>query len=71
MISLLTGFGHVSAKGSPSKLGLKPSVVDVNRRATYNTFEENEMVQEEAVFDVFEGEKRELVAVCTNNQLIL
>ncbi|KAJ6827611.1 uncharacterized protein M6B38_366915 [Iris pallida] len=54
---------EIPVKSSPSKLGMKPFVVDVNRRATYNPPDQEQVVEPDSVFDVFEGEPRELVAV--------
>ncbi|KAJ6816104.1 uncharacterized protein M6B38_417170 [Iris pallida] len=54
---------EVPVKSSPSKLGMKPFLVDVNRRQTYNTSDQEQVVEPDYVFDVFEGEPRELVAV--------
>lgn len=66
----LVNFGYVLAKDSPSKVGLKPFLADVNRRATYNTSDKHPVVETDAIFDVFGGEERELVAVRTHNKLI-
>ncbi|XP_074583384.1 uncharacterized protein LOC141839217 [Curcuma longa] len=49
-------------KGSPSKLGKTSLDVDENRRATYNINYDQEC-EADTVFDVFEGEQRQLIAV--------
>lgn len=48
---------------------MKPYVVDVNRRATYNTLDEQSVAGTDSIFDVFEGETRQLVDVCLKNQI--
>ncbi|KAG6526853.1 hypothetical protein ZIOFF_016856 [Zingiber officinale] len=51
-------------KGSPSKLGKRSLDVDENRRATYNISCDQESIAESStVFDVFEGDQRQLIAV--------
>ncbi|KAG6530662.1 hypothetical protein ZIOFF_012905 [Zingiber officinale] len=51
-------------KGSPSKLGKRSLDVDENRRATYNISCDQECIAESStVFDVFEGDQRQLIAV--------
>ncbi|ONK74949.1 uncharacterized protein A4U43_C03F11760 [Asparagus officinalis] len=59
---------EVPAKSSPSKLGMKPCVVDVNRRATYNTLDEQSVAGTDSIFDVFEGETKQLVDVGLNSE---
>ncbi|XP_074573859.1 uncharacterized protein LOC141830309 isoform X2 [Curcuma longa] len=53
--------------GSPSKLGKRSLDVDENRRATYNISCDQECIAESGtVFDIFEGDQRQLIAVCGN-----
>ncbi|KAG1368326.1 bromodomain-containing protein 9 [Cocos nucifera] len=55
---------ELSAKSSPAQLARKLFVVDENRRATYdNISEQQPMLEPESVFDVFESETKQLVAV--------
>ncbi|KAJ6808677.1 uncharacterized protein M6B38_165060 [Iris pallida] len=49
-------------KSLPSMLVQKTFIVDVNRRETYNTSDE-QVVEPDSLFDVFEGEPRQLVSV--------
>ncbi|XP_044488040.1 uncharacterized protein LOC123212876 [Mangifera indica] len=51
-----------SGKGLLSKMGRKPSVVDENRRATYN-LSTQPLVRSDSVFTTFDGEIKQLVAV--------
>ncbi|KAM1755041.1 hypothetical protein ACFX12_007418 [Malus domestica] len=51
-----------SGKGLLSKVGRKPSVVDENRRATYN-ISTQPVVRSESVFTTFDGEIKQFVAV--------
>ncbi|WOL15159.1 hypothetical protein Cni_G23940 [Canna indica] len=50
-------------KGSPSKLAKKTPEVDENRRATYNIFDQPDATESSMVYDVLEGDQRQLVAV--------
>ncbi|XP_010929671.1 uncharacterized protein [Elaeis guineensis] len=54
---------ELSARSSPAKLGQKPFVIDENRRATYNISEQQSVIEPDSMFDVYEGEMRQLVAV--------
>ncbi|GAV72907.1 Bromodomain domain-containing protein [Cephalotus follicularis] len=51
-----------SGKGTASKFGRKSSVLDENRRATYNITTEPE-IRSESIFTTFEGDNKQLVAV--------
>ncbi|XP_038981942.1 uncharacterized protein LOC103717628 isoform X2 [Phoenix dactylifera] len=57
---------ELSARSSPAKLGRKPFVIDENRRATYNMSEQQSVIEPDSMFDVYEGEMRQLVAVGLN-----
>lgn len=61
----LSAYVSVSARSSPAKVGQKPFVFDENRRATYNISEQQSMIEPDSMFDVYEGEMRDLVAVCS------
>lgn len=53
-----------SVKCSPSKLGRKVTLVDENRRATYNTSPQiNPMIESDLVLNLFEDEQKQLVPV--------
>ncbi|KAK1304197.1 Transcription factor GTE12 [Acorus calamus] len=52
----------ISAKSTPSKLGRKPVILEENRRATYNTFNQP-VPQSDSVFTTVESETKKLVAV--------
>lgn len=60
----------ISGKGLPSKFARKPYLHDENRRATYNITEEP-VIQPDTIFSTFEGEARQLVAVCNHDSLSL
>ncbi|KAF5728410.1 hypothetical protein HS088_TW21G00557 [Tripterygium wilfordii] len=49
-------------KGVPSKLGRKPYIVDENRRATYNEFNQTAS-KSNSIFTIFENEVKQLVSV--------
>ncbi|KAF5207984.1 Bromodomain-containing protein [Thalictrum thalictroides] len=51
-----------SGKGTPSKLGRKPVMLDENRRATYN-LSNQPVVRTESMCTIFEGENKQLVSV--------
>lgn len=59
-----------SGKGLLSKLGRKPPVIDDNRRATYN-MSNQPVVRSESIFTTFEGEIKQLVAVCNEKTDLL
>ena len=65
MKDCLSDYVSVSARSSPAKLGQKPFVIDENRRATYNISKQQSVIEPDSMFDVYEGEMRQLVAVCS------
>ncbi|KAK1279256.1 Transcription factor GTE12 [Acorus gramineus] len=52
----------ISAKSTPSKLGRKPVILEENRRATYNAFNQP-VPQSDSAFTTIESETKKLVAV--------
>lgn len=63
-VALFLGKGHLS------KVGRKPSVVDENRRATYN-ISTQPVIRSESIFTTFDGEIKQFVAVCNKESVFL
>lgn len=57
-----------SMPSMPSKAGKKPSVLDDNRRATYNISSEP-VITSESILTTFEGETKQFIAVCSTHVL--
>ncbi|WOK91853.1 hypothetical protein Cni_G00544 [Canna indica] len=53
----------LNVRNSPSKLGKKLFEVDEDRRATYNICNQQPLAEPTPVYDILEGEERQMVAV--------